>query len=77
MCIFLKRLNHDSGQNFQIFFEPTVLCRFMMLVSQKEAFWTIKMSFYYSPKLTHDSCQKFQISSSLSFCKRDLGIVVS
>ena len=48
--------------------------RLMMLFSQNESFWTIKMSFHYGRKigvfpngLTDDSGQKFQISFKPTF----------
>ena len=56
MCIFLNWLNHDSGKKIPNIFrayvsvKKTLVCRFMMLLSQKEAFCTIKMSFYCSRK---------------------------
>ena len=80
ICSFPKGLINDSGQIFQISFEPFFLqkrprfCRLMMSFSQNEYFWTIKVSFHYSRKicifskgLTQDSCQKFQLSLAPTF----------
>ena len=64
-------LTHDSGQKFQM----TLCIRdLMMLFSQNESYWTIKMSFHYGRKLgifpkglTDHSGQKFQISFKPTF----------
>ena len=56
-CIFPNGLNHDSNKKLHTSFPSTFLlkrpwfCRLMMLLSQKEAFWTFEMSFYQSRKI--------------------------
>ena len=90
ICTFLKRLNHDSGQN-SIYLSSLLFCNkkktlvlsFHDIAFWKKAFWTIKRSFYYSRKtsifpkgLTHDFCQKFQIVFEPTFLQKNFAFVV-
>ena len=57
------------------------LCRFMIMFSPNESFWTIKISRYYGRKicifskgLTHDSCQKFQLPLETYFSVKETSV---
>ena len=90
ICIFPTGLTRDSGQKFQISFEPTYpqkrpwFCRLMMFLFSKRGFLDDKMSFYYRRKisiflrgLNHDSGQKLHRSfEPIFFVNRHLGFVV-
>ena len=56
-------------------------CRFMIMFSPNESFWTIKISRYYGRKicifskgLTHDSCQKFQLPLETYFSVKETSV---
>ena len=80
ILLLKNRLWSSVGHQFQISFGPTFLFkrpwffRFSMLFCQKEAFQSMKMTFYYSRKIsifkngfTHDSRHKFPISFEPTF----------
>ena len=85
---FSKGVNQWFWSNIPNFFRAFFFlqkrprfCRFMIMFSPNESFWTIKISRYYGRKicifskgLTHDSCQKFQLPLETYFSVKETSV---